>query len=232
MPREAVMPSASEPHSEVLRAGRAADEHLAGGFVFAVADQLDVHAEAVQQVFQIEHLQRDADNAAVAATARGHEYLVGRRAEIEAAVGGILEVGDHRFAALVEQLDGHAEFLQGRRRSIPAVGLEVEAAHSRVVSRGDDGVAGIPEADRLGAEHAAEKVRGRDIRRLLVHMEGGQVHDQNAVPGQRGLLLEGADDAPDQCGNDQECDEPHDGDAGDDGEKIADERFHGVGLCL
>ena len=217
----------------VLRAGVAAGERLAGGLVFAVADQLDVDAELLQQVAEEDHLRADAGQRRVAADAVGHIDLVGHGSEVVGARAQAFEVGDDGFAARgAEVLERLAQLLEVGYAGGVAVGAEINVLDRRVFGGGVHGLHGIPDADDGRGGGLTAHQQGRRVQRaegigaagLLA--EHGFVHVdlEDTLPGEDrlGARREGSQHAEEE----EEANDPGDEDAADHSQNHFDKIFH------
>ena len=96
----------------VLGAHLAADIRLSGRFVAAVADQFDLDAEAVQQVFIVHGGRCEAGQAPFGIGM--HEYAVSHGTQVIGPVSEGDAVADDRFARPAEPFEAAAQFLRGR----------------------------------------------------------------------------------------------------------------------
>ena len=127
----------------ILRTRSVLRIHLTGTLVFAVADQLVVYPEFVEQVLEEYHPAADAEEEIVSSVMAGSVDLVGNGCKIIAAGGESFTIDDHRLAALAEIGECLAEFLQVGQAAGGIVGLEVDVFDTRVFGSLVDGIDSI-----------------------------------------------------------------------------------------
>ena len=165
----------------ILRARGVLDEHLAGGLVLSVADELDIDPELVEEVLEEEHLGADADEHRCAALLRSHIDLVRHRCQVVAGGGRRLDVGDDRLRAFAEVLEALSEFLDLGNTAGDPVSLEENIFYARVLSSLVEGLDSLPETYRLGgcaALHKGHNVIGTGS--LLCQNDLGHIHDHHS----------------------------------------------------
>ena len=206
------------------------DEHFSGALVFAVTDQLHVHAQLIQYILQENHLGGDAYQLGCAAVMGTHINLVGHRGEVEGSVGGVLHVCHHGFSAFSEGRKGGAEFLGVGHPQGSLVGTEKNVLDAGILGRGADGYHGIAEPyEGSHIETHRHHIGGRCVLALLSHHEGAHIQIQHPVFG-KGRLTQPSHGADEENHQKQEADNPEDKIAADHGKHSLDKIFHRKGI--
>ena len=211
----------------VLIGGSVLDVHFAGGLVFAVADELIVHAHLVQDVLEEDHPSGEAGHLDHAAVVGGHVDLVAGGGEVIGAVGGVLRIGHDGLAALAELGEGVAEFFQVGRAGGGAVRTEEDILDAGIGRRRVNGLDGIPEAHGGDIGITAEGETAQlVIGRLLGDGDLRHVQVQHAFTGQDGLAAAQGGHAADHHEEQEEADQLHHDERADDGQHHFDKFFH------
>ena len=200
-----------------------------------MADELHVHAHALEQIAQEEHLRADAGELGRQAQVGRHIDFVGHGRQIIGGRAGVLHIGDDGLAARgAEMRQRFAQLAEGGHAGAVAVGAQVDELHRGIRGGGVDGLHGIPDAEDVGRLHAAAHDQGRRIHvaegaallRLLTDHQVAQVDLEHAGLGQGGLAAARRSHRAYHPEGQDEADDSHDEEAANDGQDHFDKIFH------